>query len=108
MALTCTTSSGGKNPGPARAFEIFQPGQSLFEEPFSPAADDFTSGAEPVGDLIIGEAQLGEENHLGAGNHKIRQRIFIGTPLQFFPFLLGEHDLVRAFSWQINVLSATV
>ncbi len=108
IALTCTTSSGGKNPGPARAFEVFQPGQSFFEEPFSPAADDFASGAEPVGDLIIGEALLGEENHLGAGNHKIRQRIFIGAPLQLFSFLLGEHDRVRAFPWQIDALPATV
>ena len=61
----------GEKPGPARAFRVFQPGQSFFEEPFSPAADDFASRAEPVGDLIIGAALLGEENHLGAGDHKI-------------------------------------
>ena len=71
MALTCTTSSGGKNPGSAGAFRVFQTGQSFLEEPFSPAADDLTSRAESVGDLIIGEALLGEEDHLGASNHKI-------------------------------------
>jgi hypothetical protein len=72
IALTCTTSSGGKNPGPARAFGVLQPGQSFFEEPFSPTADDLASRAEAVGDLIIGEALLSEENHFGAGDHKIR------------------------------------
>ena len=72
MALTCTTSSGGKTPGPAGALRVFQAGQSFFEEPFSPATDDFASRAEPVGDLVVGEALLSEENHLGASDHKIR------------------------------------
>ena len=71
MALTCTTSSGGENPRSAGAFGVFQTGQSFFEEPFSPAADDFASRAEPVGDLVVREALLGEEDHLGASDHKI-------------------------------------
>ena len=98
MALTLHDQFWGEKPGAGPgAVEVFQPGQSFFEEPFSPAADDFASGAEPVGDLIIGEALLGEENHLGASNHKIRQRIFIGASLQLFSFLLGEHDLYGLF-----------
>jgi hypothetical protein len=71
MALTRTTSSGGKTPGPAGAFGIFQAGQPFFKEPFSPAADDFATSAEPIGDLIIREALLSEEDHLGASDHKI-------------------------------------
>jgi hypothetical protein len=104
MALTRTTSSGGKNPGSAGAFGVYQPFQSFFEEPFSPAADDLASRAEPVGDLIIREALLGEEDHLGASNHKIWQRIFIGASLQLFSFLLGEDDPVGAFAWQMGAL----
>jgi hypothetical protein len=72
MALTCTTSSGGKNPGSAGALAVFQTCQPFFEEAFSPAADDLASRAEAVGDLIVGEALLSEQNHLGAGDCKIR------------------------------------
>src|ERR671925_1278680 len=72
MAFTRTTSSGGENPGSAGAFGVFQAGQSFFEEPFPPAADDFASRAEPVGDLIVREALLSEENHFGPRDHKIR------------------------------------
>jgi hypothetical protein len=71
MALTCTTSSGGKNPGSAGARAVFQASQAFFEEAFSPAADDLASRAETVGDLIIGEALVREEHHLGASDHKI-------------------------------------
>jgi hypothetical protein len=84
-----------------------QAGQAFFEEAFSPAADDLASRAEAVGDLIIGEALVSEEDHLGAGDHKIWQRIFIGAALQFFPFLAGEHDSVWAFARQILALPAT-
>jgi hypothetical protein len=71
MALTCTTSSGGKNPGSAGSFRVFQACQSFLEEPLSPAADDLTSRTEPLGDLVIGEALLGEEDHPGASDDKI-------------------------------------
>jgi hypothetical protein len=71
MALTCTTSSGGKSPGAAGAWAVFQTGQPFFEESFSPAADDLAPSAEAIGDLIVGEAPLGEEHHLGAGYRKI-------------------------------------
>ena len=71
MALTCTTSSGGKSPGAAGPWAVFQTGQPFFEESFSPAADDLAPSAEAIGDLIVGEALLGEEHHLGAGYRKI-------------------------------------
>jgi hypothetical protein len=71
MAFTCMTSSGGKNPGAARALAVFQAGQAFFEEAFSPAADDLASRAETAGDLIVREALVSEKDHLGAGDHKI-------------------------------------
>src|SRR6266576_4862478 len=61
MALTRTTSSGGKNPGSAGAGKVFQAYQSFFEEPFSPAADD----------LVIRQALRSEEDHLGPRHNKI-------------------------------------
>jgi hypothetical protein len=72
MALTCTTSSGGKNPGAAGALAVFQTCQTSFEEPFSPAADDLAPSAQAIGDLIVGELLLSEEDHFGASHHEIR------------------------------------
>ena len=71
MALTFTTSSGRKNPGSAGALAVLQAGQAFFEEAFSPAADDLTSRAETVGDLIIREALVSEEDHLGTSDYEI-------------------------------------
>ena len=71
MAFTCMTSSGGENPGAARALAVFQAGQAFFEEAFSPAADDLASRAETAGDLIVREALVSEKDHLGASDHKI-------------------------------------
>lgn len=71
MALTGTTSSGGKNPGSAGAGKVFQASQSFFEEPFSPAADDLAARTEAVGDLVIRKALRSEEDHLGPRHNKI-------------------------------------
>jgi hypothetical protein len=86
-ALTCTTSSGGKNPGTTRAGTLLQTGQSFFEEALSPQAHNFATSVEASGDLIVGQALGGKKNHSGAQNLKIRQRIFRGPAMQF-PFLL--------------------
>ncbi len=72
MALTCTTSSGGRNPGAAGALAVFQTGLAFFEESFSPAADDLTSSAKAIGNLIVRETLLSEEYHLGASDSTIR------------------------------------
>lgn len=53
MALTCTPALGEKPEVGRRV-----------EEAFSPATDDLASRAETVGDLIIGEALVSEEDHL--------------------------------------------
>src|SRR6266566_7625838 len=96
MALTRTTSSGGENPGSAGAWAVFQAGQTFFKESFSPAADDFASRAQAIGNLIVRETLLSEEDHFCASDGKIRQRIFIGAPFQLLLFLLGEDDFIRA------------
>jgi hypothetical protein len=86
--LTCTTSSGGKNPGAARAREFFQAGETVFEETLAPHADDFAPGVEPSGDLIVGQSFGREQDHPGADYLEIRQRI-LGRAAAQFPLFNG-------------------
>jgi hypothetical protein len=51
---------------------VFQTCQAFFEEPFPPAADDLTSSAKAIGNLIVRQTLLSEEDHLGASDSKIR------------------------------------
>ena len=53
-ALIWTTSSGGENPGPPRAWTFRKAGQALLEEPLAPQTDDIASDGERRGDLVIG------------------------------------------------------
>jgi hypothetical protein len=89
-ALTCTTSSGGKNPGATRARVFLQARQSIFKEPLAPQADDLAAGIEASGDSIVGPACGGEEDHLGPDHLKIWQRILGGAAAQFL--LLGGRE----------------
>jgi hypothetical protein len=97
-ALTCTISSGGKRPGATRSGTFFQSRQALFEEAFAPLANNFSPGIQATSDFIIGQTLSRIENHLGAENLKIRQRIFRGSALQFLSFLSCEVDLKWALS----------
>jgi hypothetical protein len=72
----------------------------------SPHADDLPSGAEALGDLIVGETLLSEKNHLGPANHKIRQRIFVGASDEFFSLILCESDSVRTLARHGKALPA--
>jgi hypothetical protein len=63
---------GGGNPGSAGAMAVFQTCQAFFEESFPPAADDLTSSAQAIGNLIVRQTLLSEEDHLGASDSKIR------------------------------------
>jgi hypothetical protein len=85
---------------------VFQTCQAFFEESFPPAADDLTSSAKAIGNLLVRQTLLSEEDHLGASDSKIRQRILIGAPFQLVTFLLGEEDFVRAIAWQNSALPA--
>jgi hypothetical protein len=50
MAFTCTTISGGKNRGTARAWSLLETGKAFVEEAFAPQADHVTSHRERCGD----------------------------------------------------------
>src|SRR3990172_7975659 len=55
MALTSTSSSGGKDPGTPRTWPLFQAWESLVEEPLSPQAHHFASSAQTLCDFIVGK-----------------------------------------------------
>jgi hypothetical protein len=69
-ALTCTTISGGKSPGTARAGEFVQTPQALLKEPLAPQPHNFATGVKAAGDFIIVDPFCGEKNHPGALNLK--------------------------------------
>src|SRR5271169_558428 len=71
-ALTCTTTSGGKSPGSARASLILQSGQALFEKAFAPQAHDFAARMQARSNLVVAQAIGGEEDHLGSHDLIIR------------------------------------
>jgi len=100
-ALICRTNSGGKDPGAARARALFEPWRAFVEEALAPQAHDIAPHRERGGDLVIGTTFGGEENHLGAENLAIRQRILTRTVFQHRTFLLGETDREWAVSWHV-------
>ena len=97
-ALISTTSSGGKSPRSTRTGALLESGESLLEEPLAPHTDHFASRVETDGNLVVAEALSGEQDHLGAENLKIRQRILDGSPSELLFFGGGQGDLVRALS----------
>ena len=98
MALTRTTSSGGEDPGPSGSWAVVETTEALLEEALAPHARDFASRAEVLCDLVIGEAPMSQEDHLGAEDLEIRQRIFTGSPRQLCHFLPGKEDPKWALS----------
>jgi len=98
MALTCTTISGGKNRGPARAWPFFQARQSFQEESFSPEADHVAADGESGGDLVILLALGGQENNFRPDHLKVWQRILPRPALQDGPLLWSEINNELAFS----------
>jgi hypothetical protein len=70
--LTCTTTSGGKSPGSARASLILQACQALFEKALAPQAHDFAPRMQARSDLVVAQAVGGEEDHLGSYDLIIR------------------------------------
>jgi hypothetical protein len=51
---------------------FFEARKALLEETFAPPADDLAPGVQAFGDLVIGEAVRGMENHFGPDDLKIR------------------------------------
>ena len=103
-ALTWTTRSGGKNPGAAGAGTFLQSSNALLKESLAPHADDLTAGVETGSDLVVREALGGKQNHFGADDLKIRQRIFVNPTPEFGFLLPGQSDLERARTWQLVYL----
>ena len=73
MAFTCTTTSGGKNRGAARSGSLFQPWQSLMEEPLAPQTDHVAPDVQGCADFIIGSSLCSKQDHLGTQDLEIRQ-----------------------------------
>ena len=82
-ARTWTTSSGGKGPRATGTGEFLKASQAALEEALAPQADDFAAGVEAAGDGVIAEVLGGEQDHPGASDLKVRQRIASGAPMQF-------------------------
>jgi hypothetical protein len=59
---------------------FFQPWEAVRKKALAPKGDHFTAGIQTRGDFVVGHAFGCIENHLGALDLKIRQRIFSRTP----------------------------
>jgi hypothetical protein len=77
---------------------FFQPRQAFGKEAFPPQADDFPTGIQALGDLVIGKTLGSMEDHAGTQDLKIWQRIFCGSGFQFTAFLLTEFNDERTRS----------
>jgi hypothetical protein len=66
------TTSGGKSPGAARARELVQAFEALFEKPLAPQPDNFAWRIETVSDLIVFQALGSQEHYLCPLHLKIR------------------------------------
>jgi len=54
---------------------FFQPGEAVGKKTLAPKRDHLTAGVQTGGDLVVGHAIGGEEDHLGRLDLKIRKRI---------------------------------
>src|SRR5512142_2978559 len=79
---------------------LFQSCETVGKEALAPERDHFTASVQTRGNLVVGHAVGGVENHLGSLNLKIRQRIFSSSPVQLGALGRREADLVGARSWQ--------
>src|SRR3990170_7083702 len=78
---------------------IFKTRDTLFKEPLSPHADDFTTGIESGCNLIVLQSLGCQEDDLRTDDLKIWQRILGCTPRQFPGVFMRQQNLVWAFSW---------
>jgi hypothetical protein len=68
----------------------------MFKESLSPHAHHLPASIQARGDLVVAQSLGGEENHTGAKNLKIRQRILRGNPVEFTIFFRRENYLIWA------------
>ena len=98
-ALISTVSSGGKDPRASRARSLLEARQSFLEEALAPLADHLAPRGQARSDLVVVHAAGGHENHLGANNLEVRQRIFCRSAIQLCGFRRRQCDVERAFPW---------
>src|SRR5208283_3528547 len=99
MALTCMTSSGGKNRRTPGTGKIFQTVQAFLEEALAPLANNLPGQRNLVGNLVVAQAFCGQEDSLGSHDHKIRCRIFTGHIFEGGLFTPSQDDGEWAMSW---------
>jgi hypothetical protein len=59
---------------------FFQPWEAVDKKTLAPKRDHLTAGVQTGGDLVVGHALGGVENHFGTLDLKIWQRIFSRAP----------------------------
>lgn len=84
------TSSGGKSSGPSRTRAFFQSGEPFLEKAFPPQADNLAARTQVRGNFIVAEALGREQDHLGAHNLEIWQRILCFSPSKLALLCGGE------------------
>ncbi len=95
-ALIWTTSSGGKSPGPTRAWAFLKAGHALLEESLAPETDDITSDGEGRCDLLIGATLRRQQDHARSHHLNIWQRILAHPTLQDGSLARRQDYAVRA------------
>jgi hypothetical protein len=77
---------------------LFQPAQALLEEALAPLADHFPAGVQPGRDEVIGQVFGGQEDHFGAEDLKVWQRILGGSAAQLLLLAGGQNYGEWAYS----------
>ena len=70
-------------PGTTRTSTFVQARQAIREEALAPLADHFTARVQASGDLVVVDAKGCHEDHLGANDFEIGQRISNRPAVQF-------------------------
>jgi hypothetical protein len=96
IALTATITSGGKDRGSTSPGTLFEAGQAIFEEPFSPLRHNLSTGVEASCDLVIVQTLGGHEHDLGSHYLSIRQRISTGSSFELSTLCRIEAEDIRA------------
>jgi len=71
-ALTCTTTSGGKNGRSPGSWFVLQTGQPLLKEAFAPFAHDLARNRKAGSNLVIGTTLSGQKDYPGTEYRIIR------------------------------------
>jgi hypothetical protein len=73
---------------------FFQTGQTFLEEAFSPQTDDLAARAQARCNLIVAEALGSQQDHFGAHDSKVWQRIFRCSFSKLAFLGRGERNLI--------------